>query len=223
MSELLQTVEVNPPECDAAVVWLHGLGADGNDFVDLVPELNQPRTRFVFPHARMRAGTINGGYVMRAWYDITSITAKRIGQSEADIKTSNAEIHALIEREHARGIPYRRIVLAGFSQGGAMALYAGRRFPHTLAGILVLSAYELLPDARAESSAANAETPIFVAHGNYDPVVPVGLGRSMYEALAAESSKRPLQWRDYPMAHQVCLPQVRDIAAWLAARLPAGA
>lgn len=212
-----ETVEIetgrNPA---AAVIWLHGLGADGHDFEPLVPQLVQPgerALRFVFPHAPVRPVTLNGGYAMRAWYDIAALD-RRAAEDETGIRASQATIEALIRRENARGIASERIVLAGFSQGGAMALFAGTRFPARLAGIMGLSCYLVLA-ARllAERDAANQATPIFLAHGLQDPVVSPLLGEEGKRRL--ESAGYAVEWHAYSMPHAVCPQEVADIAAWL--------
>jgi phospholipase/carboxylesterase len=192
------------------------LGADGNDFAGLVPELDLndcPPIRFVFPHAPSMPVTLNGGYVMPAWYDI--LGANLVDrQDAAGIQKSEQAIKALIENEVARGIPYERIVLAGFSQGCAMALHTGLRLPHRLAGIMALSGYLPLADRfAAERNAANAHTPIFMAHGTQDPVVVVARGEKSREALAAMG--HPVQWHTYPMQHSVHPHEITDIAAFL--------
>jgi phospholipase/carboxylesterase len=198
----------------AAVIWLHGLGADGHDFEPIVPELVRPgerALRFIFPHAPMRPVTLNGGFVMRAWYDIIALD-RRGPEDEPGIRASQATIDALIQRENARGIASERIVLAGFSQGGAMALFAGTRYPHRLAGIMGLSCYLLLAGA-AERAVANAATPIFLAHGTEDPVVLPTLGEAARRALVTEGYA--VEWHTYSMPHSVCPQEVADIAAWL--------
>ena len=216
-----ETVEVetgrNPT---AAVIWLHGLGADGHDFEPIVPQLAEPRTRalrFVFPHAPMRPITLNNGYAMRAWYDIVALD-RAAAEDERGIRASQATIAALIARENARGIATDRIVLAGFSQGGAMALFAGTRCPERLAGIMGLSCYLVLANRAAERSAANAATPIFLAHGSEDPVVAPALGEAARREL--EAAGYPLEWHAYRMPHAVCPQEVLDIAAWLRRVLP---
>lgn len=218
---LLPCVEIETKQpATASVVWLHGLGASGDDFVPIVPLLALPHVRFVFPHAPARPVTINAGYVMPSWYDIRSLgfgaTAR---EDEAQIQTSSAQINALLAREVSRGVPASRIVLAGFSQGGALALHVGHRHTDTLAGLMILSGYLLRPDALAEGSPANALTPLLVQHGAHDDVVPVAAGRQIVETMSAPG--RDVRWRDYPMGHEVCPPQIRDIAAWLGERLPA--
>ena len=215
MAGLLETVEiVTAPEPSASVVWLHGLGADGHDFEPIVPELRLPLPlRFVFPHAPMRAVTINQGAVMRAWYDVRGVGGER--REDADgVRASAAQIEALIARENARGIPASRIVLAGFSQGGAMALHVGLRHAERLAGVLALSCFLPLADALAvEASAANRDVPIFFAHGLHDPLIPLERGRRAHDILVELGWR--VEWHDYPMPHSVCLEEVVDISAWL--------
>lgn len=217
MSELLPTVEVETgPGATRSVVWLHGLGADGHDFEALVPALSLgdlPPVRFVFPHAPTRPVTINGGMAMRAWFDIRSLD-RTDDADEAGIRDSQRHVQALIAREIERGASTSRIVVAGFSQGGAIATETGLRYPARLAGIMSLSAYmPLRQTLLAERHAANADTPVFIAHGKMDPVLPEALGVSARDALAAAGYK--VEWRSYPMAHAVCPEEVADISAWL--------
>jgi phospholipase/carboxylesterase len=204
-----------------SVIWLHGLGADGHDFEPIVPELVQPgerALRFVFPHAPVRPVTLNGGYPMRAWYDIAALD-RRTAEDESGIRASQATIDTLIRRENSRGIASERIVLAGFSQGGAMAVFAGTRYPERLAGIMGLSCYLLLaPRLAAERSAANQSTSVFLAHGRQDPVVPLARGEDALRALQA--SGYGVEWHDYDMPHSLCPQEVIDIAAWLRRALP---
>jgi len=204
-----------------SVIWLHGLGADGHDFEPIVPELVQPAERalrFVFPHAPIRPVTLNGGYPMRAWYDIAALD-RRTAEDESGIRATRAAIDTLIRRENSRGIASERIVLAGFSQGGAMALFTGARYPERLAGIMGLSCYLLLaPRLAAERSAANQATPVFLAHGTQDPVVPLMLGE--YARHALEACGYSVEWHAYDMPHSLCPPEVTDIAAWLRRVLP---
>lgn len=203
-----------------SVIWLHGLGADGNDFAPIVPQLVDPAwpaLRFVFPHAPVRPVTINGGMPMRAWYDIAAadLVAR---QDEAGIRASTAEVETLIAREHARGVPSEHIVLAGFSQGGAIALAAGLRHAQTLAGIVALSTYvPLHPTLAAERHPANATTAIFWGHGSADPVVPMPRGVESRDLLLALGYT--VDWHSYPMAHAVCAEEVADLRAWLGLRL----
>ena len=209
------------PNPQAAVIWLHGLGADGHDFEPIVPELVRPSERalrFIFPHAPMRPVTLNGGYVMRAWYDIIAIDQRAV-EDESGIRASQALITALIHRENARGILTGRIVLAGFSQGGAMALYGGTRYSERLAGIIGLSCYQVLAGRfAAERNPANQATPIFLAHGTQDPVVLPALGEAARQQLQAAGYT--VEWHAYSMPHSVCPEEVADIAAWLRRVLP---
>lgn len=214
---LLPCVEVEPNQpAVASVIWLHGLGADGNDFEPIVPQLGLPANlpvRFIFPHAPVRPVTLNFGMPMRAWYDIVSLT-KEGRQDDAGIRASEAEVHKLIQREHERGVPANKIVIAGFSQGGAVALHTGVRYAERLAGIMGLSTYLPLADKlTAEAHTANQATPIFLAHGSYDDVVKPELGTLSRDALQA--ANYTVDWRTYPMAHQVVMAQIRDIGQWL--------
>jgi phospholipase/carboxylesterase len=208
-------------EPTGAVIWLHGLGADGHDFEPIVPELVRPgerALRFVFPHAPIRPVTLNGGYAMRAWYDIAALD-RRTAEDESGIRASQATIDTLIRRENARGIRSERIVLAGFSQGGAMAVFAGTRYPERLAGIMGLSCYLLLAARLAsERVAANQSTPVFLAHGTQDPVVAPVLGEHGWHALQANGYT--VEWHTYEMPHSLYPLEVTDIAAWLRRVLP---
>ncbi|MCA9692493.1 MAG: dienelactone hydrolase family protein [Myxococcales bacterium] len=216
---LLPCVEVGPREgARASVVWMHGLGADGHDFAPIVPALQLPRVRFVFPHAPALPVTINGGFVMPAWYDIVSLTHTGARENSDHIRASARRIVALVERERARGTPADKIVIAGFSQGGAMALHVGLRYPEALAGVLVLSAYHLLPETYlAERSEANRRAPIFFGHGALDPLVPSYLGRAAHDQIVAADAPgtRDVSWREYRMEHAVCPEEIADIAVWL--------
>ncbi len=218
MTSLLPCVEIeSAPQPTAAVIWLHGLGADGHDFASLVPELDLsgcPPIRFVFPHAPSMPVTVNGGYVMPAWYDI--LGPNLISQQDAaGIQASERAIVALIAHEVARGIPAEHIVLAGFSQGCAMALHTGLRLPHRLAGIMALSGYLPLVDRlAAERHPANAQTPVFMAHGTQDPVVVLARGEASRDALATLG--QPVQWHSYPMPHSLHPREIADISAFLA-------
>jgi phospholipase/carboxylesterase len=215
MSQDLIEVETGPNPV-ATIIWMHGLGADGHDFEPIVPELVQRgerSLRFVFPHAPVRPVTLNNGYRMRAWYDIISIQ-RGAAQDEVGIRASHAIVEALIRRENERGIPSSKIVLAGFSQGGAMALYSGTRYAEKLGGIMGLSCYMLLePRFAAERSAANHATPIFLGHGTQDPVVSPTLGEATRRMLETEGYA--VEWHAYPMPHSVSPQEVVDIAAWL--------
>lgn len=217
MSEPLQTIEIQTGDNPTAtVVWLHGLGADGNDFVPIVDELGLPDNlpvRFVFPHAPMMPVTINGGHVMRAWYDV-SFDGVEKRPDERGIRASQAAIEALLAREKSRGIAADRIVLAGFSQGGAITLHAGLRQAERLAGLMVLSSYLPLAGSLAsERTEANASTPIFMAHGQDDPVIAIELAeRSVGQLIGLGYD---VEWHDYPMQHSVCLEEIAHIGAWL--------
>ena len=218
MTSLLPCVEIeSAPQPTAAVIGLHGLGADGHDFASLVPELDLsgcPPIRFIFPHAPSMPVTVNGGYVMPAWYDI--LGPNLISQQDAaGIQASERAIVALIAHEVARGIPAEHIVLAGFSQGCAMALHTGLRLPHRLAGIMALSGYLPLVDRlAAERHPANAQTPVFMAHGTQDPVVVLARGEASRDALATLG--QPVQWHSYPMPHSLHPREIADISAFLA-------
>jgi phospholipase/carboxylesterase len=224
MKEALETVEVETgPEPDAAIVWLHGLGADGHDFEPLVPELSwtgRPAIRYVFPHAPMRPVTINGGMPMRAWYDIVSLTSGR-DHDQRGIADSVNQAARLVRRERQRGIDAARIVVAGFSQGGAIALQLALRYPEKLAGLIALSTYLLL-DRRlvAETHEANRNIPAFVGHGNQDPMVPFQLGERVAERLRGIGC--PVEWHSYAMSHAVCPEEVADLSNWLRGRLQQG-
>jgi len=218
----LETVEVEPRRpADAAVLWMHGLGADGHDFESLVPELRldaSPAVRFVFPHAPVRPVTINGGHRMRAWYDIAGFD-RRSPEDEAGIRESAAALGDLVRRERERGIPAERIVVAGFSQGGAMALFLGPRWPERLGGVIALSTYLPLSDTLAkEAHPANAAVPVFQAHGSFDPVVPLAVGERSHEKLRALGYD--VDWRSYPMPHSLCAQEVEDLRDFLLRALP---
>jgi phospholipase/carboxylesterase len=219
--EPLETLEVETaPSPGAAVIWMHGLGADGYDFVDVPPLLGLPpglAVRFVFPHAPMQPVTINGGMVMRAWYDVRPDAGAR-REDEAGVRASQQRIEALIAREKARGVSASRLVLAGFSQGGALALHTGLRHPERLAGILALSCFLPLAErVAAEASPANRDVPIFLAHGTHDPLIPLARARQAYHVLTG--LRYPVQWHEYAMPHSVCDAEIRDVGAWLAQRL----
>ena len=199
------------------MVWLHGLGANGHDFEPIVPYLKLPRVRFVFPHAPRRRVTINGGMEMPAWYDILSL-GREGGGNPTHVVEATAQVDALLGREKERGIASDRTVLAGFSQGAAVALHAGTRYPESLAGILVLSGYEVLPRTReAEASPANRGTPMLFCHGTQDPLVPLAGGRAAFDAHA--SPDRDAQWREFPIAHEVSDDEIAAVRDWLHARL----
>lgn len=215
----LRTVQAGP-ETDAtgSVVWLHGLGASGHDFEPIVPYLQLPRVRFVFPDAPARPVTINMGLIMPAWYDVVALGRAEGGEHAPHVRDSAALVEELLAREKERGVPAGRIVLAGFSQGAAMALHVGLRHAETLAGIVVLSGYEVLAGTReAEASASNAGTPILFGHGTLDPLVPVERGRAAYDAVA---QGRDARWHEYPMGHEVCDEEIVAVRDWLKERLP---
>ena len=217
MTTLLPRIELETaPNPTAAVIWLHGLGADGNDFAAIVPELKLrdcPPIRFIFPHAPSMPVTVNGGYVMPAWYDIMGADLVS-RQDAAGIQKSEQAIQAIIAHEVARGIPTERMVLAGFSQGCAMALHTGLRLPTPLAGIMALSGYLPLAERfTAERHPANLRTPIFMAHGTQDPVVVLARGEASRNTLAAAG--HAVQWHTYPMQHSVHPREVADVSAFL--------
>ena len=220
MSELLNCIEQEPSApAQAAVIWMHGLGATAHDFESIPPELGLPSdlaVRYIFPQAPSIPVTLNNGMIMPAWYDILNLgtgTAGR-GQDEAGIRRSEAQITALVDREVERGIDPSKIVLAGFSQGGAMALHTGLRYPRPLAGIMVLSAYLLLHEKlEQEASDANRKVSIFQAHGSFDPMVRMEWATQSRGHL--EDGGWDVQWHEYPMAHQVCLEEVQAIGRWL--------
>jgi len=216
-AELLPSIELETgPRPTAAVIWLHGLGADGNDFVPIVNEMRLPPSlpiRFVFPHAPVRPVTLNNGFRMRAWYDLSAgdITNRA---DVAGVLDSQAHIEALIAREKSRGIDARRIILAGFSQGGVIALYTGVRHAERLAGIVALSTYVVLPDRLAEEgSAANRDVPIFMAHGTSDPMVRLEWGEAGRRALVAAGFA--VEWHTYPMPHSVVWEEIEAVSAFI--------
>ena len=198
---------------------MHGLGADGNDFAPIVPELELgglPAIRFVFPHAPMRPVTINNGYVMRAWYDVSfgDLEGKSRKADETGVRESQAAIGALIARENGRGVASRKIIVAGFSQGGAVALQCGLRHPERLAGVMALSTYLPLADSLpAEAAAANRDVPVFFAHGTQDPVIPLAMATQSRDTLLRLGYA--VEWHEYPMPHSVCVPEIADLSAWL--------
>jgi phospholipase/carboxylesterase len=214
---LLETIDIETaPDPRASIIVLHGLGADGNDFVPFASELDLAAVgpvRFVFPHAPVMPVTINNGYRMRAWYDILGTDLVR-REDEAGLRASLQAVEALIAREKERGVPAGRIVLAGFSQGCAMALMTGLRHAERLAGIAGLSGYlPLAATTEAERAHANALTPVFLAHGQHDNIVPLSRGKASCELL--QRLGYDVAWREYPMAHSVCMEEVADLNAWL--------
>lgn len=218
----LQTIERDPgAPARASLIVLHGLGADGNDFVPIAEELDlgdAGPVRYVFPHAPVRPVTINGGVAMRAWYDILGLDFTQRGEDEPGLRASQREVESLIARERERGVPAERIVLMGFSQGSAMALLTGLRHPERLGGIVALSGYlPLAAQTAAERHPANAQTPVFLAHGRFDPVVPFAAGTATRMALQALG--HPVQWHEYAMQHAVCAEEIADLQQWLRDRL----
>jgi len=219
--QLPETVEIGDSEnVDGSVIWLHGLGADGHDFEGIVPQLGLSpglNLRFIFPHAPVRPVTLNGGMAMRAWYDIYSLD--RDGAvDEAGIRQSAAMLNGLIEREHERGVAYSRIVLAGFSQGGAIASHCALRFPKSLAGLMMLSTYlPLHSSLQAEVVDSGTTQPedlrILMAHGTFDPMLPVQLGSGSRDAI--RSLGYSVEWFEYPMQHAVCPEEIAEISRWL--------
>ena len=224
MTDILDALEVETgQDPEACVIWLHGLGADGHDFEPVVPALDlpeKPGIRFVFPHAPMQPVTLNGGMVMRAWYDVYGVEGVR-REDEPGVRASHARVEALIAREKGRGIPAARLALAGFSQGGAVALHTGLRHAERLAGILALSTYlPLAGTLAAEAHAANRDVPIFMAHGTHDPLITLARAQRSRDLLR-ESGYR-VEWHEYPMAHQICDEELRDLSAWLRRVLDGG-
>ena len=217
----LETIELSTADNPvASIIWLHGLGADGHDFEGLVTEFKFPENlavRFIFPHAPYRPITLNNGYVMRGWYDISSL---EFGQREDTngIQESSQSICQLIEQEINRGIPAHRIFLAGFSQGGAIALYTALRYQKPLAGVLALSTYLPLKDSlEKEASATNQNLAVFMAHGLQDDIVHYQFG--LQTRLLLEKHNYSVTWHDYPMSHSVCIEEINDIARWLVEKL----
>jgi len=214
---MIDALEINPAQvATASVIWLHGLGADGHDFEPIVPELglaNDKAVRFIFPHAPVRPITINGGLAMRGWFDILGFDFNS-AQDEKGIRESAAMVNHLIDQERSRNIPAERIILAGFSQGGAMALHCGLRHPETLGGIIALSTFlplaEKLPQ---EINSVNQHIPIFMAHGSEDPLLPIQLGEASRDYLAQHQYQ--VEWHSYPMPHSVCPEEIVAIGEWL--------
>ncbi len=204
----------------ASVIWLHGLGADGHDFEPIVPELKLPNDlgiRFIFPHAPKRPIAINGGMVMRAWYDIR-IPDLSLQEDEDSIRESSDILSSYIDAEINAGITADKILIAGFSQGGAMTLFTGLRYPQKLAGLLALSTYLPLPDQlQAEANNANLKTPLMMMHGTFDPIIPVFQGQNSRYLL--QQAGYSIEWHEYPMQHAVCPQEISDISHWLQQRL----
>ena len=216
MKPVLETLEIEPEQpATASVIWMHGLGADARDFYSVPSQLGLPvdlSVRYIFPNAPKIPVAINMGMIMRAWYDVTGMD--RRDQDEKRIRQSAAWIDELVKRENERGVPTNHVVLAGFSQGGALALFAGVRYPEALAGVMCLSGYLLLDETLVkEASAANRKTSIFQAHGTDDPVVPYALGRGSCDLLKTEGFR--VDWNEYPMGHSVCMEELQDVGRWL--------
>ena len=219
---MLETIEVETAaKPDASVIWLHGLGADGHDFEPIVPEILRPGERawrFVFPNAPVRPVTINGGMTMRAWYDLKGLD-RRAAEDVAGFRDTDAEIRQLIAKEGARGIATNRVVLAGFSQGGAVSLYSVTRYPEKLAGVMALSCYLPRESSFAtEREPANDATPIFMAHGRSDTVLTMSLGVQSRDFLRSQGYA--VEWHEYPMPHAVCAAEIADIREFLLRVLP---
>jgi len=221
MSKLLEQVELaTGPAPTASVIWMHGLGADGYDFVPIVKEIEANTipgladgVRFIFPHAPMRPVTINNGMTMRAWYDIKMVDLVRM-EDDQGLRASQAEIEKLIAREKERGIPARRIILAGFSQGGAVTLQAGLRHPERLGGLMVLSSYlPLAGTVKAEAVATNSDVPILMVHGSGDQVINIARATASRDQLKELGYQ--VEWHEYPMEHSVCMEEVQAIRGWL--------
>jgi len=229
---VLETIDIETaPKPDAAIIWLHGLGADAHDFEPVVPEIVRPADRgaanrgprerawrFVFPNAPVRPVTLNNGMRMRAWYDIKSLEGGA-GEDLEGLRTSMAQVEELIGRENARGVVTERVVLAGFSQGGVISLYTLIRHRQRLAGVMALSCYVAAASKlTAERQAANEHTPIFMAHGQFDPLIPVDTGRQSRDVLMSHGYS--VEWHEYPMAHSVCAEEIADIRKFLFKVLP---
>lgn len=214
---LLPSIKSGPDKARFSVIWLHGLGADGHDFEPIVDELDFPgkkQTRFIFPHAPVRPVTINNGYIMPAWYDIVAIDGQT-PDDEQGIRETQQQIVSLIEHEISLGVKSRHILLAGFSQGGAIALHTALRYQEPLAGVLALSTYLPLRGSLAtEASTANRDIALMMAHGEYDPVVPIHLAQSSKQKLIETGYS--VEWQTYPMEHSVCPQEIVDIGDWLA-------
>jgi phospholipase/carboxylesterase len=213
-AETLESIEIETaPNPRSSIIWMHGLGADGNDFAPLADEIELPvAARYIFPHAPMMPVTINGGYVMRAWYDINDAAIRR--EDDAGVRASQHSVEALLAREKSRGIGANRIVLAGFSQGGAVALQTGLRHAERLAGIMALSTYVPLADTlAAEASPANRQVPIFMAHGTYDPMIAITRAQASCDLLTRLGYK--VEWSEYRMEHSVCPEEIAAIGDWL--------
>lgn len=223
MVDSLKTIEIEPTEdIQGSVIWLHGLGASGHDFVPIVPMLKCPQLRFIFPNAPAQPVTLNYGTVMPSWYDIRHLEESDDRENLDDVRASAALIEQLIEREEERGVSADKIILAGFSQGGAITYHLGCRIDKTLRGLMVLSSYMVRPDTLDDEwNKSNADTPLLVCHGQYDDMVPHGRGRKAYDLLKAKTPERSSEFHDFPMGHEVCLEEIEVIARWFHERLNA--
>lgn len=217
MTLQLETVEHGPADATHSIIWLHGLGADGHDFEPIVPQLGLSKVRYVFPHAPVRPVTLNGGYRMRAWFDLVSL--ERDGPLDREgLLESMAAIEALIDREDERGVPSERVVLAGFSQGGALALSTALRAERKFAAIIGLSTFLMSPEVvQMDFKPVNRATPLFLAHGRHDPVVALELGRATRDYLKGEGFAP--EWHEYDMPHAVCMEEIADLKAFLESSL----
>jgi phospholipase/carboxylesterase len=218
---MLDAVVIEPTEAQSAgtVIWMHGLGANGHDFEPIVPMLDTPHLRYVFPHAPEIPVTINAGFVMPAWYDIRTLHEGPNREDREGILRSAEQIRELIQHEIDCGVPPDAILLAGFSQGAAMALYVGLRYPERLRGIMALSSYLVLPDRlQSEATAANRGTPVLMCHGEHDDTVPCSRGEAARDALIALTPDRSLEWHTYAMQHEVCPDEIAVIGEWLRRR-----
>lgn len=218
MTDYLSCFEIEPthePQL-GSVIWMHGLGATSQDFVPVIPYLHLPEVRFIFPQAPDSPVTLNGGMIMPSWYDIRTLEEAPNRESEEDIRSITLKIEALIEREKERGIPANKIIIAGFSQGGAIAMHVALRHQEMLAGIMALSTYMVLPDTlEQEATGANALTPLLTCHGSLDEVVLPSRGRKSFDQLAQWCPERPMEWHDYPMGHELCLEEIKVMARWM--------
>lgn len=214
-AEPIEVETSSPP--DATIIWLHGLGVDGHDFEPIAQEIGRPATRFIFPHAPFRPVTLNGGVRMRAWFDLYGLGADA-RQDEAGIEQATQDIHALITGEQRRGMPLHRVMLAGFSQGGALALHAALHFPKPLAGVIALSTYLPLHATHNADPAAHAAPPVFMAHGVWDPIIGLEIGRASMEHLRQLGLE--VAWHSYPMGHTVISDEIGALRTWLNRALP---
>ena len=218
MSDYLSCFEIEPTKGPqlGSVIWMHGLGATSQDFVPVVPYLHLADVRFIFPQAPDSPVTLNGGMRMPSWYDIRTLEETPNRESEEDIRQTALEIEKLIAREKERGVPANKIIIAGFSQGGAIAMHVALRHPEMLGGIMALSTYMVLPDTlEQEANAANALSPLLTCHGTLDDVVLPARGRKSHDQIAKWCPERPMEWHDYPMGHEVCLEEIKEMARWM--------